>query len=133
MAGTETLAGTVTAALLLLRLTLTPPVGAALPRVTVQESVPAPVMDALEQFNVFIVGVGTVPVPVRATTAAPPSAALLVTLSCPAAAPAVAGLNLIVTPTLSPALMVRGSAVCPCSANDDPLTDAWVTTTGALP
>jgi hypothetical protein len=40
-------AGTVTAALKLFRLTTIPPSGAAPPSVTVQASVPDPVMDAL--------------------------------------------------------------------------------------
>src|SRR5665213_246232 len=45
--GTITVAGTVTAALLLDRLTIRPPLGAAALSVTVQASVPAPVSDAL--------------------------------------------------------------------------------------
>jgi hypothetical protein len=46
---TFTVAGTVTAGLLLDRLTTTPPVGASEVSVTVQESVPEPVMDAALQ------------------------------------------------------------------------------------
>jgi hypothetical protein len=49
LAGTVTEEGTVSAALLLARPTLAPPVGAAAVRVTVQASVPAPVMEALLQ------------------------------------------------------------------------------------
>jgi hypothetical protein len=45
-------AGTVTAALLLDRLTLSPPAGAALLSWTWQESVPEPVMEGLLQMNV---------------------------------------------------------------------------------
>jgi hypothetical protein len=48
-AATFTVAGTVTAALLLARLTLIPPYPAARVRVTVQLSLPNPVMDALPQ------------------------------------------------------------------------------------
>jgi hypothetical protein len=48
-AGTVTVPGTVTAALLLDRLTMSPPDGAAALSVTVQESVPEPVMDVLLQ------------------------------------------------------------------------------------
>jgi hypothetical protein len=48
-AGTVTVPGTVTAALLLDRFTLSPPDGAAAFRVTVQESVPELVMDVLLQ------------------------------------------------------------------------------------
>jgi hypothetical protein len=60
-AGTATVAGTVTVALLLATLTLWPPLGAAALRVTVQASVPAPVMDALPQESALSTGV---PVPV---------------------------------------------------------------------
>jgi hypothetical protein len=49
LAGTDTVAGTVTATLLLDRLTLSPLLDAAALNVTVQASVPAPVMDALLQ------------------------------------------------------------------------------------
>jgi hypothetical protein len=49
LAGTITVAGTVTAALLLDRLTFIPFFGAAARSVTVQASVPEPVMDALLQ------------------------------------------------------------------------------------
>lgn len=44
LAGTVTLAGTLTAELLLVRFTVTPTPGAALPRETVHVSVPAPTM-----------------------------------------------------------------------------------------
>ncbi len=47
LAGTVTEAGTVAAALLLARLTATPPLGAAAARVTVQASVPLPASEAL--------------------------------------------------------------------------------------
>jgi hypothetical protein len=50
-AATLTVDGTVTEALLLERLTLSPPVAAAALRVTVQISVPAPVKDELVQVN----------------------------------------------------------------------------------
>ena len=49
LAGTVTEAGTVTAALLLDRLTLNPPLGADLLSVTVHASVPAPVIDEFAQ------------------------------------------------------------------------------------
>jgi hypothetical protein len=59
-AATVTVAGTVTAELLLARLTLKPPLGAAALSATVQESVPAPVIDPLAQLNEdrFVVGAG---------------------------------------------------------------------------
>jgi hypothetical protein len=50
-AGTATEAGTVTDASLLDRLTVSPPLGAAALRVTVQASVPAPVIAPLVQVN----------------------------------------------------------------------------------
>ena len=49
LAGTLTDAGTVTTPSLLERLTLNPPLGAAAVKVTVQGSVPGPVMVVLEQ------------------------------------------------------------------------------------
>jgi len=54
--GTVTLLGTVTAELLLDRLTLTPPPGAEPVSVTVHVSVPDPVMAPLLQDSVFTVG-----------------------------------------------------------------------------
>jgi len=50
-AATVTVAGKVTAELLLDRLTVKPPLGAAALNPTVQLSVPAPVIDPLEQLN----------------------------------------------------------------------------------
>ena len=52
-AGTITEAGTLMAVLLLARVTVWPPVGAPPDRVTVQESVPAPEIDALAQETDF--------------------------------------------------------------------------------
>jgi hypothetical protein len=61
-AGTVTVAGIVTAALLLDRLITSPPLAAAAFSVTVQVSVPAPVMDVLPQESAVSIGV---PVPLR--------------------------------------------------------------------
>ena len=55
-AATVTDEGTVTALLLLDRLTACPPVAAAAFSVTVQESVPAPVIDPLVQLRSFNAG-----------------------------------------------------------------------------
>jgi hypothetical protein len=71
-AATVTDAGTVTADLVLARLTLKPPVGAADERVTVQASEPAPLKDALSQLRPVIVGTGAAPAPVRLTRAGLP-------------------------------------------------------------
>jgi hypothetical protein len=82
-------AGTVTAALLLVRFTVRPPVGAAAFSVTVQLSVPAPVMDPVAQ--VTAVNLGT-PLPSRPTCHRDPLA-LLVKSSSPVSDPVVEGSN----------------------------------------
>ena len=72
-AGTTTVAGTVTAALLLTRDTLKPPLPAGPLSATVQASLPDPAMDALLQDSALNVA-GTdiaVPVPVRPSIAVP--------------------------------------------------------------
>lgn len=68
-AGTVTEAGTVTAALLLDRLTLCPPLPAGALNVTVQASVVDPVMVPLPQVSALKTGVLVVPVPLRSITA----------------------------------------------------------------
>lgn len=69
-AGTVTDAGTPTALLLLERLTLTPPLGAALLSVTVQTSEPDPVIEALLQESALSGGGAVVvPVPLRLISA----------------------------------------------------------------
>ena len=89
-AATVTVEGTVTAAFPLVRLTAWPPVGAAALRVTVQESVPAPVIDAFEQATAL----GTLePVPLRETVAIPFALELLAMLNWPVAEPAALGSN----------------------------------------
>jgi hypothetical protein len=64
LAGTTTVAGTVTAALLLVKDTLKPPLPAGPLSVTVQASLPAPVIDALLQDSALKVAGPAVPVPV---------------------------------------------------------------------
>ena len=71
LAGTTTVAGTVTAALLLVRPTLKPPLPAAVVSVTVQASLPDPVIDALLQDSALNAAGTAVPVPVRLITAVP--------------------------------------------------------------
>ena len=68
-AGTVTVLGTVTAELLLDRLTLSPPLGAAAVSVTVHASVPDPVMVPLLQYSALSAVGAAVPVPLRLTTA----------------------------------------------------------------
>jgi hypothetical protein len=89
-AATVTDAGTVTLELLLPRLTAKPPVAAAAFSVTVQLSVPAPVIEPLAQVNP--VSTGT-PVPLRLTTVDVPVDELLVSVSDPVTAPAAVGSN----------------------------------------
>ena len=71
LAGTTTVTGTVTAALLLVTATLKPPLPAGPLSVTVQASLPAPVIDALLQDNALNPAATAVPVPVRPITAVP--------------------------------------------------------------
>ena len=75
------MAGTVTAALLLVRPTLTPPLPPAELSVTVHVSVPAPVMDALLQESPLNTPGTAVAVPVRPITAVPLDDELLCTVS----------------------------------------------------
>ena len=81
-AATVTLAGTATAELLLARFTAKPPLAAAALSVTVQPSVPAPVIDPLVQLRLVNVGVlAEIPVPLRPTPIVPFLKALLVIVS----------------------------------------------------
>jgi hypothetical protein len=93
-AATLTVAGTVTAVLLLVRPTMTPPLAAATFSVTVQLSVPAPVIDPLVQLSPLNTGT---PVPLRLINVEVPLEELLVNVSCPAAAPAAVGSNCTVS------------------------------------
>ena len=79
-AATVTDAGTVTALLLLARLTLVPPVGAAPDRVTVHASDSDPVIDVLLQESVLTVGATAAPVPLMLIVAVD---ALLVIVTTP--------------------------------------------------
>jgi hypothetical protein len=90
LAGTVTDVGTVTAVSLLARLTANPPVAAAAFRVTVQLSVPAPVIDPLVQ--VSPVSTGT-PVPLRLIAVEVLPDELLVSVRVPEAGPAAVGSN----------------------------------------
>jgi hypothetical protein len=66
-AGTISVDGTVTAALLLVIATLKPPLGAAPLKVTVHASVPAPVIEALPHEKALNVGAFAIPVPLKFT------------------------------------------------------------------
>jgi hypothetical protein len=93
-AATVTEAGTVTAVLLLARLTANPPLAAATFSVTVQLSVPAPVIDPLVQLSPLNTGT---PVPLRLITVEVPLDELLVRVNEPLAAPAIVGSNCTVS------------------------------------
>jgi hypothetical protein len=83
-------AGTETEVLLLARPITEPPVAAAAFTVTVQASVPAPVMEAFVQDSP--VSAGT-PVPLKAMAVEVPAEELLDKVNCPVAAPAEVGSN----------------------------------------
>jgi hypothetical protein len=87
-AGTDRLAGTVTALPLLASDTLMPPVGAALDKLTVHASASDPVIELLLQFTALTVGVTAVPVALRLTAGVE---ALLEIVNCPVAELAVVG------------------------------------------
>jgi hypothetical protein len=89
-AGTVMFAGTVKEVLLLARLTANPPVAAAVLIEIVQLSVPAPVIEPLPQVNPLSTGN---PVPLSAIADEVPFDELLVSVSCPVAAPAAVGSN----------------------------------------
>jgi hypothetical protein len=94
LAGTVTDGCTVTAELVLARLTLIPPEGAAALRVTVQASVPEPDIDELAHEMPLRVGVAAaVPVPLRLTATVEFVEELLVMVNCPVAEPAAEGSN----------------------------------------
>ena len=96
LAGTVTVAGRVTAASLLERPTLSPPFPVAALRLTVQISVPGPVIEPLPQESALSVpgAMGAdVPVPLRMITADGLVAELLTKVSCPVTALAAEGSN----------------------------------------
>jgi hypothetical protein len=90
VAGTVTELGTVTALLLLVMDTLTPPVGAEPDKLTVHESASDPVMVVLLQDTALTDGTTVLPVPLRLTVAL---GALLEKVSCPVEELALNGSN----------------------------------------
>jgi len=92
-AKTVTVEGTVTAVLLLLKLTVAPPLGAAALSVTVQVSVVEPVSELLAQVKPLAGGIVALPVPVKSTTTDELVALSFVTVIWPVAVPAVVGAN----------------------------------------
>lgn len=131
-AATVTEAGTVTAELLLARLTLIPPVAAAVVSVTVHASVPVPVNVLVEQESPLRVASDPSPVPLRLTLDVPPVAELLVKVICPLAVPAVDGSNATVTLAVCPGVRVAGK-LAPESLNPVPLNAAELTMSVSVP
>ncbi len=132
LAGTVTEAGTVTVPALLERFTLWPPLPAAVLNVTVQASVPAPVMIPLLQVNEFNPGVLAVPVPLRLITAEGLVDELLAMVSCPVAAPTIEGSNCKLSVAAWPGFKVAGNEA-PDMVKPDPVNAAELIVTGPVP
>jgi hypothetical protein len=111
LAGTVIDDGNVTTEELLDRLIARPPLGAAAVSVTVQPSVPDPVMDALVQESALSAAaeVPVVPVPLRLTTVVPLVELLLVMVNCPVTDPAAVGSNTTARVDACPGFKVMGS------------------------
>jgi hypothetical protein len=134
LAGTVTVAGRVTAGLLLERLTLSPPLPAAELRVTVQASVPDPVIETLVQESALGVPGAAVPVPVplRLITAIESVEELLVRVSAPATVPVVEGWKVTVSVAVCPRLSVNGK-LAPDMLKPAPVSVPALMVTGAVP
>jgi len=128
-AGTLTEFGTVTASLLLARLTETPPVAADAFNVTEQLSVADPVIEALLQ--VREVSMGT-PVPDKLTVEVAPLEELLLIVNVPVAEPAEVGSNCTVSVAVWLGLKVSGK-VAPETVNPAPAAAAESTVAAAVP
>ena len=117
-AGMVTEDGTATALLVLARLTPRPLLPAAAFSVTVQLSVPAPVIELLVQFSALSTGT---PVPVRSTVVDDPGNAFVAMVNSPVAVPVAAGLNWMVSVTLLFAPTVVGKLLWSLREKDWPL------------
>ena len=125
-AATVTEAGTVTALLLLVRLTAVA-LAVALVRVTVQGSVAAPVSEALLHETALTAGC---PVPLSAIV--PPLEALLLIVTAPLAAPATVGSKPTVRVAVWPGFNVSGT-VMPDTEKPAPLTETPLIVSAAVP
>ncbi len=132
---TVTVAGTVTALLLLPRSMVTPPAPAAEPSVTVHASVVEPVAEPLAQLSELrgAEPVAVVPAPVMATTNEPPTEASLVISKLPVAAPVALGLNWTVNPKLLPGLTLAGRLLWLLAVKSCPVTLICEIVTAAVP
>ena len=132
-AGTVTVAGTATAALLLERFTVIPPLTAFELSATVQASVPAPVIDPLLQESAFNAGVPcATPVPLRPISAVALTDESLTIINWPATAPVLAGSNCTFTTTVAPGFIKIGRPITGIE-NPVPESVASPTVTGAVP
>lgn len=127
-AATVTAAGTVTSELLLARLTLKPPLAAAL-SVTMQRSVPACAIELFVQFSELNTGT---PVPLRVTKVELPVEESLMSVSCPDTAPAATGSNCTLRVVVWPGTRVTGT-LPPEIVNPVPVSAAALTVTAELP
>jgi hypothetical protein len=121
-AGTVTVAGAVTAALLLARLTLRPPLPAAELNVNTQTSVPVPVIDPLLQDSALTAALTAVTAPFGLATDLSPENVPPSVLSFPVTVSTAAISNCIREPTSSPAVWGRPAPppigeACPVSFN----------------
>lgn len=128
-AATMTEAGTVTAALLLARLTGIPALAAAVFNVTLQLSVPALAMDPLLHVNALTFGI---PVPCRLMTHEDPTQELLASVSWPVASPAAAGSNTTLSVAVCPGLRTIGK-LAPETVKPVPVSVDELIVTGASP
>jgi hypothetical protein len=126
---TVTAGGTVIAGLLLATLTANPPLPAAALNVSVQVSVPAPVIDALAQLSA--VSVGT-PVPLRLTAVEAPEKELLFRVREPESVPAATGSNWTVSVTVWLGFRVIGNEA-PLTAKPVPAIDNELMASGKFP
>jgi hypothetical protein len=128
---TVTLAGTVTAELLLARLIVRPLEAAPAVSVTAQLSDPAPVMDALLQLTALRAPVVCVAVPLRAITAVPADV-FVARLTVPLSVPLAVGSNVTVRVAVLPGFSVSGNA-SPEIAKPVPVTAPALIVSGEVP
>lgn len=128
-AGTVTDAGTVRDVLLLLSVTMAPPLGAAAFSVTVQALLPAPVMEELAHERVLGTGI---PVPLRLRLADGLVEEVLLTASWPLAAPLALGLNCTVRVAVWPGFRASGTVI-PEMEKPAPVRASEFTVTAAVP
>ena len=130
---TVTEGGTVTAALLLDRLTDSPFDGAATFVETVHVSVPAPVIFDLEQLSWLRIAVLVAPLPRNFTVAAGPEEELVMMLNWPVKSVLSFGLKLIFRLRLLPAARLNGTVLWSSTLNAVLEKDNWETSTGVNP